>query len=60
MLRRIEDFCGVFLSLFDVSSDMVELAIYGPSRGCALVQFIGEMLIEGVYFVMDTLACQRF
>ena len=60
MLRRIEDFCGVFLSLHDVSSDVVELAVYGPSRGCALVQFIGEMLIEGVYSVIDTLARQGF
>ena len=56
MLRRIEDFCGVFLSLSDVSSDSVELTVYGSSRGCALVQFIGEMLIEGVYSVIDTLA----
>ena len=60
MLRRIEDFCGVFLSLSDVSSDVVELTIYGPTRGCALVQFIGEMLIEGVYSVMDTLARHGF
>ena len=60
MLRRIEDFCGVFLSLSDVSSDVVELDIYGPIRGCALVQFIGEMLIEGVYSIMDTLARHGF
>ena len=60
MLRRIEDFCGVFLSLSDVSSDMVELTIYGPSRGCALVQFIGDMLIEGVYSILDTLARHGF
>ena len=60
MLRRIEDFCGVFLSLSDVSSDVVELTIYGPTRGCALVQFIGEMLIEGVYSVMDTFARHGF
>ena len=60
MLRRIEDFCGVFLSLSDVSSDMVELAVYGPARGCALVQFIRDMLIEGVYSVMDTLARHGF
>ena len=60
MLRRIEDFCGVFLSLYDVSSETVELTIYGSSRGCALVNFIGEMLIEGVYSVIDTLARQGF
>ena len=60
MLRRIEDFCGVFLSLSDVSCDVVELDIYGPTRGCALVQFIGEMLLEGIYSVMDTLARQGF
>ena len=60
MLRRIEDFCGVFLSLSDVSCDVVELDIYGPTRGCALVQFIGEMLIEGIYSIMDTLARQGF
>ena len=36
MLHRIEDFCGVFLSLSDVSSDMVMLTIYGSMRGCAL------------------------
>ena len=29
MLRRIEDFCGVFLSLSDVSSETVELTVYG-------------------------------
>ena len=60
MLRRIEDFCGVFLSIHDISSDAVELIIFGPCRGCALVQFIGEMLIEGVYSVIDTLARQGF
>ena len=60
MLRRIEDFCGVFLSLSDVSSDMVQLTIYGPARGCALVEFIRDMLIEGVYSVIDTLARQGF
>ena len=60
MLRRIEDFCGVFLSLCDVASDVVELTIYGPARACALVHFIGEMLIEGVYSVIDTLARQGF
>ena len=56
MMRRIEDFCGVFLSLSDIPSNMVELTIYGTSRGCALVQFIGDMLLEGVYSVLDTLA----
>ena len=60
MLRRIEDFCGVFLSISDVSSEMVELTAYGTSRGCALVQFIGDMLIEGVYSVLDTLARHGF
>ena len=60
MLRRIEDFCGVFLSLCDVGLDVVELTIYGPTRACALVQFIEEMFIEGVYFVIDTLARQGF
>ena len=60
MLRRIEDFCGVFLSLSDVSSEMVELTIYGTSRGCAMVQFIKDMLIEGVYSVIDTLARHGF
>ena len=60
MLQRIEDFCGVFLSLCDVASDVVELTIYGPPRACALVHFIGEMLIEGVYSVIDTLARQGF
>lgn len=56
MLRRIEDLCGVFLSLSDVSFDTVEFTIYKPSRGCALVQFVEEMLIEGAYFVIDMLA----
>ena len=60
MLRRIEDFCGVFLSLSDVSSEMVELTAYGPSRGCAFVQSIGNMLIEGVYSMLETLAHQEF
>ena len=60
MLRRIEDFCGDFLSLLDVASDMVELTIYGSSRVGTLVQFIGDMLLEGVYSVIDTLARQGF
>ena len=60
MLRRIEDFCGVFLSLSDVSCEMAELTIYGTSRGCAMVQFIKDMLIEGVYSVIDTLARHGF
>ena len=60
MLQKIEDFYGVFLSLSDISLDTVELTIYWPSRGCASVQFIGEMLIEGVYSVIDKLARQGF
>ena len=60
ILRRIEDFCGVFLSLRDVAPDAVELTIFGPLRGCALARFIGEMLNEGIYSVIDTLARQGF
>ena len=60
MLRRIEDFCGVFLSLRDVAPDAVELTIFGDLWGCALVRFIGEMLNEGIYSVIDTLARQGF
>ena len=60
MLRRIEDFCGVFLSLRDVAPDAVELTLFGPLRGCALARFIGEMLNEGIYSVIDTLARQGF
>lgn len=55
MLHRIEEFCGVSL-LFLMFSEMVELTSYGTFRGCALVQFIAEMLIEGIYFVIDKLA----
>ena len=33
MLRRIEDFCGVFLSLSHISSDTVMLTMYGSMRG---------------------------
>ena len=60
MLRRIEDFCGVFLSLSDVSSDTVMVTMYGSMRGCALAQCIGEMLTEGIYSVIDTLARHGF
>ena len=60
MLQRIEDFCGGVFSLCDVASDVVELTIYGPTRACALVHFIGELLIEGVYSVINTLARQGF
>lgn len=60
MLQRTAEFCGVFLSFSDVSSEMVELTITGPSRSSSLAQFIGEMLIEGLYFVIDMLARQRF
>ena len=35
---------------------MVYVTIYGPPRVCTLVQFIGDMLIEGVYFVINMLA----
>ena len=47
-----------FFLFLNISSDMAELTIYGPSRGCALVQFIGDMLIEGVYSIIDTFARQ--
>ena len=60
VLQRIEDFCGVFLSLCGVAFDLAKLTVYGPTRACALVAFIGEMLIEGVHSVMDTLARQGF
>ena len=60
MLRRIEDFCGVFLCLSDISPDTVMVTMYGSMRGCALAQCIGEMLTEGIYSVIDTLARQGF
>ena len=55
-LSQIEDFCIVSLSFSDSYSDMVYVTIYGPSRGRPLVQFIGGMLIEGVYSVINMLA----
>ena len=60
MLRRIEDFCGVFFSLSAVSSNTVMLTIYRSMRGCTLAHCIGEMLTEGIYFMIDTLARQGF
>lgn len=49
-----------FFFLSDVSSDTVELIIYGNSGGFAVVQFFTEMIIKGVHSRMDKLARQRF
>ena len=51
---------GRMLRRIDVSSDTVSLTMYGSMRGCALAQCIGEMLTEGIYSVIDTLARQGF
>ena len=54
MLRKIEDFCGVFIFLTDYE-DCCEVMLVGLPAACILGAFIIEMLNKGYYSIMDSL-----
>ena len=54
MLRKIEDFCGVFIMLAD-SEDCCEVSLIGLPSACILGAFIIEMVDRGYYSIMESL-----
>ena len=54
MLRKIEDFCGVFIMIAD-SEDFCEVSLLGLPSACILGAFILEMLERGYYSIMESL-----
>ena len=58
-LRKIERFCGAFLTLNDYETE-VEILMWGPLRACALVQFVAEAFEHGCYSIVDTLSSLSF
>ena len=54
MLRKIEDFCGVFITLTDYE-DCCEVNLIGLPSACILGAFIVEMLDKGYYSIMESL-----
>ena len=54
MLRKIEDFCGVFIVIAD-SEDSCEVSLLGLPSACILGAFILEMLERGYYSIMESL-----
>ena len=54
MLRKIEDFCGVFIMIAD-SEDSCEVSLLGLPFACILGAFILKMLERGYYSIMQSL-----
>ena len=54
MLRKIEDFCGVFIMINDYE-DCCEVNLLGLPYACILGAFIVEMLDQGYYSIMEFL-----
>ena len=54
MLRKIEDFCGVFIMVAD-SEDCCEVSFLGLPAACILGAFIVEMLDKGYYSIIESL-----
>ena len=55
MLRKIEDFCGVFIMVND-DEDCCEVNLLGLPYACLSGGFIVEMLEQGYYSIMEFLA----
>ena len=54
MLKKIEDFCGVFITLQDYE-DSCEVYLFGLPYACILGAFIIEMLDKGYYSIIESL-----
>ena len=54
MLRKIEDFCGVFIMVAD-SEDCCEVSFLGLPAACILGAFIVQMLDKGYYSIIESL-----
>ena len=54
MLRKIEDFCGVFIMITD-SEEFCEVSLLGLPYACILGAFIIKMLDRGYYSIMESL-----
>ena len=54
MLRKIEDFCGIFIMISDCE-DTCEVSLLGLPYACLLGGFIVEMLDQGYYSIMEFL-----
>ena len=54
MLRKIEDFCGVFIMISDYE-DSCEVSLLGLPYACMLGGFIIEMLDQGYYSILEFL-----
>ena len=55
MLRKIEDFCGIFITLHDAYDDICEVNLLGLPYACILGAFIVEMLGQGYYSIVESL-----
>ena len=51
MLRKIEDFYGVFITINDDHEDSCEVNLLGLSYTCILGDFIIKMLKQGCYLL---------
>ena len=59
VIRELEQVCGVFLTLSDLSMGGHELCITGPRPACILVEFAVELLSAGQHSVLRTLSSLR-
>ena len=54
MLKALEDFCGVFVTIHDVDTNEAELLVSGPRSACILAEFVCEMIAVGHFSVLAT------
>ena len=59
VIRKIEQICGVFLSLRDIINGGHEMCITGPRPACIMAEFAIELLSNGQHSALDTLSSLR-
>ena len=58
-LHKLESFVGVFASVVDTKTGS-EICFVGCPRACLLAEFVVEMLVDGHYSIMESLARNGF
>ena len=56
VIRKLEQTCGVFLTLRDLGDNSHEMWITGPRPACILVEFAIQLLSSGQHSILTTLS----
>ena len=60
LIHGIEDICGVFVSVVDLSDGDAELLFSGTRFGCVLAEFICQMIVAGHRSILSVLLRHGF